>query len=371
MILVLYLHEHGEISGGETSLLVLWEHLDRRRFQPLLLGPPSGRFIERARRLGVPTHPAQFPRFRDLLTSRGRRCLASIERTVHQIKPSILHSNTPHTNLAAAWIGRRSGCRVIWHERTLPHGDWDVDRRLRFLPDRIICNSVAVAQRFGGPNDRVVVIHNGVSLKEFIPGCGGHAVRQVLGLGPEQVSIGIVGNFGLVKRHELFLEAAEILARDVRDARFLMIGDEVFPENHGREASLRAETNRLGLQGRVIFLGARADMPAVMDSLDILVSACEVEACSRAIIEAMACGTPIVAADAGGNPELVAACRTGLLFPPGNAQALASALRTLIGDPSLRKAMGSTARARAEERFSIQRHVQEIEAVYEDVVRTS
>jgi len=150
--------------------------------------------------------------------------------------------------------------------------------------------------------------------------------------------------------------------------RFFIAGGEVFPENHGREAILRAEIRRLGLEARVCFLGVREDMPAVMDALDIIVSTAEVEACSRAILEAMACETPVIGADAGGTPELIAAGETGLLFPAGDAHALAAALRQLIEDAPLRQAMGAAARAVA--KFSLERQIRATEAVYDTMLRT-
>jgi glycosyltransferase involved in cell wall biosynthesis len=368
---VVYLHEHAEISGGEISLLLLWEHLSRQRFQPVLLGPASGPLVERARCLAVPAYAAAFPRFRDLFTPKAWRSLAAIAERSRQVGARILHGNTPHTNLAAAWVGRRLRCRVVWHERTLPEsGQWDADVWFRSLPDRIICNSAAVARRFGGADGQVVVIHNGVPLQRFYPDSGGAAVRKELGLSPEDVAVGIVGNFVPWKNHELFLRSAALLGPDLAHVRFFVVGGEVFPENLGREATLRAEARRLGLEGRVSFLGVRTDMPAVMDALDVLVSPAEVEACSRAILEGMASGTPVIGADAGGTPELIAPGKTGLLFRAGDACALATALRRVIEDAGLRKAMGEAARARTEAGFSIERQVREIQAVYDGLLRT-
>lgn len=369
MIPILYLHEHAEISGGETSLLVLWEHLDRQRFRPVLLTPTAGPLMERAGQLGVPGYVAQIPRFRELLAPSAWRKLAVIERMAREIGPHILHGNNPHTNLAAALVGRRLGCRVVWHERTLvePH-EWDVDRWLRFLPDRIVCNSAAVAKRFGTSGGRIRVIYNGAALQRFRPDSGGMAVRQEFGLAPDEVAIGIVGHFAEWKRHELVLEAVAHLGLAAAHARLLIVGGEVFPENRGREARLRTRVSQMGLERRVIFAGRRQDMPAVMDALDVLVSASEVEACSRAIIEAMAAGTPVAGADAGGTPELILPGKTGLLFPAGDAHGLARALCTLIQEPSLRHAMGRAARERAETHFNITDRVKDIEALYESIL---
>jgi glycosyltransferase involved in cell wall biosynthesis len=362
---VVYVHEHAELSGGERSLLALWERLDRRRFVPVLLGPARGPLVDRARALGVETVAAVFPRFRALFTPRGVRALARVVGTARALVPDLLHGNTPHTNLVALLAGRRLGCAVVWHERTLPWGsEWDVERALRRLPDRIVCNSHAVARRFGGAGAGVVVAHNGVDLGRFAPGVGGRALRERWGLAPDDVAVGIVGNFTLWKRHEVFLGALARLDPGSR-LRAFVVGGEVFAENCGRDAALRAEAARLGLDGRVTFTGVMDDMPAVMDALDVVVSAADAEACSRAILEAMATATPVVAAAAGGNPELVVDGESGVLFRAGDVAALAAALRGLAADPGLRDKLGAAARARAERVFSLERYVARITAVYD------
>jgi glycosyltransferase involved in cell wall biosynthesis len=183
------------------------------------------------------------------------------------------------------------------------------------------------------------------------------------------VAIGIVGNFTPWKRHELFLEAAARVLTRHPQARFLIVGDEVFPENRGRRALLQEQARGLGLDRSAIFLGQRSDMEKIMQALDVLASAAEAEACSRAMLEAMASGVPVVAADAGGNPELVLPEDTGLLFPPGDVAAFAAAMGRLCEDRQARAAMGRNARRRAEREFAIERQVGEIQAIYDDLLR--
>jgi len=369
---VLFLHAQGEISGGEISLLILWEGLDRQRFRPCLAGPDATPLAAAARRLDVAVLPAEFPPLRNILSCRGWSHLRNLERQSRLLEPRILHGNTPRTNLAAAWLGWRLSRPVVWHERTLAMPEeWDVDRLLKRVPDRILCNSHAVARRFGGPDDRVRIIYNGVPLDRFAPGNGGETVRRSLGLSPTCVTVGIVGNFSRVKRHELFLQAASRLSAELPSLRFLVVGGELFPENRGREAALRAEADRLGVAERVLFLGVRPDMPALFDALDIVVSPCEAEACSRAILEAMASGTPVVTVAAGGSPELVIPGETGILCPPGDPAALAEAIGTLARDSDLRAAMGYAARRLAERRFSVDRQVRETEEVYRSLLAES
>ena len=150
--------------------------------------------------------------------------------------------------------------------------------------------------------------------------------------------------------------------------RFLVVGGEVFAENRGRDMALRDLAHRLELGGRLTFVGWRTDMAAVMDGLDVLVSTCDVEACSRAVVEALASGTPVVAAGARGNPPRVRDGETGVLVPAGDDAALAAALVSLVRDAALRKTMGDAARRDAEARFDVRRQVAAIERVYDGLV---
>lgn len=367
VIPILYLHEHGEISGGENSLLILWERLDRSRFQPILAAPCPSPFADRARSLGVDVRAMSFPRLRGMMGLAGTNIILGIRRLVRDEKVRIIHGNTPRTNLLGSLAVLGTGCRVVWHERTLPEAEWDVDRWLRFLPDRIICNSAAVEERFRGEGKAVVIL-NGVPLDRFRPREGSAVLRGALGIGTSDVLVGIVGNFTPVKGHDIFIHAASCLATRGRTIRFWIVGGETFAGNQGRGATLRALVNDLGLEKCVQFLDHRDDMSAVMDALDILAVPSYMEACSRAILEAMAAGKPVVATNVGGNPELVKDSETGVLVAPRDADALAEAIMRLAEDPHLRRRMGAAARTRAESDFSAVRQVGQTQALYEDVL---
>jgi glycosyltransferase involved in cell wall biosynthesis len=370
MIPVLYLHEHGEISGGEKSLLVLWENLDRTRFRPLLAAPCPSPFSDQARSLGVVVLAMSFPRLRELYGTAGLTAIRDVRRIILKEHILIVHGNTPRTNLTGSLAAVGTGCRTVWHERTLPGAEWDIDRWLGFLPDRIICNSAAVARRFRRQGNAIVIL-NGVSLKRFRPGAGGATLRSALGVGDDELLVGIAGNFTPLKGHEIFIRAASRIVTQEKALRFCIVGDETFADNEGRNKALRILVRNLGLEERMQFLGYRDDMPAIMDALDILAAPSYREACSRAVLEAMAAGTPVVAANVGGNPELVEDGVTGILVSPGDCGALAEAILRLACDPALRHQMGAAARERAESEFSVARQVQQTQAVYEELVVVS
>lgn len=88
------------------------------------------------------------------------------------------------------------------------------------------------------------------------------------------------------------------------------------------------------------------------------------ENCPLAVLEAMAHGKAVLASKIGGIPELVLHGETGLLFPPGDREALARGLETLMGDVELRRRYGGAARRRAERHFSMERHIESLLGLY-------
>jgi glycosyltransferase involved in cell wall biosynthesis len=127
---------------------------------------------------------------------------------------------------------------------------------------------------------------------------------------------------------------------------------------------LEAEAARLGIAERVRFLGLRRDRETLYAAMDIFVLPSHWEGLSLALVEAMGSGRAVVATVVGGNPEVVADGRTGLLVPPNDHQSLADALTHLGLDQQVRGALGEAAAADARARFSIEQHVAQLAALY-------
>jgi glycosyltransferase involved in cell wall biosynthesis len=125
-----------------------------------------------------------------------------------------------------------------------------------------------------------------------------------------------------------------------------------------------------GLGGRVQLLGSRKDVPDVLNALDVVVHASVTpEPFGRILIEAMSLGKPLIASGAGGVLEIVEDGRSGLLVPPGDASAMAAALRRLLADPALRASIGAAGRTRAHDHFSVEHFAHAMQDVYDQVLR--
>jgi len=178
------------------------------------------------------------------------------------------------------------------------------------------------------------VVSNGVDTRTFSPGPPDDTIRQRYGLPAGQPLILSVGRLSAEKRVDVVLDAAARL----RAGPLLAIAG-AGPD----EARLRARARRLGVAGKVRFLGfvPAADLPGLYRLADVFAIASEAELQSLAALEAMATGLPVVAADACALAELVRDGDNGFLVAPGDADALSARLATLCRDPALRARMSA------------------------------
>lgn len=189
----------------------------------------------------------------------------------------------------------------------------------------------------------VVRIYNGVNVTEFRP-------REVPGVNAGPFTVGAAGRLIPGKGMDDLVHAFARLVERGADARLRIAGD-------GPMRPVLVELSAsLGVAERTSFEGWASDMPAFWNGCDLSVVPSRewIESFSMAAAESMACGLPLVASRNGGLPELVAEGETGLLFEPGNVEQLADALHTYSCDEESRTAHGTAARARCEERFSLE-----------------
>jgi D-inositol-3-phosphate glycosyltransferase len=132
-------------------------------------------------------------------------------------------------------------------------------------------------------------------------------------------------------------------------------------------ADLARFASALGVADRVIFSGqvARAEMPALLRSADLVVSTCQYAPSGMTSLQAMACGTPVIAPPVDGHADAVVDGTTGILIPPGRPALLAQRIRQLLAHPMLLEAYGVAAVDRARSRYSWDRIATETLAVYD------
>lgn len=351
------------MGGAEQSLLLLLEHLDRRRFWPAL-ACNDGPLAEAARKRGVPTWIVDMPKIRRRPTAPWSLARGALDlvRLIRHEKIDIVHSNAMRASVYAAAAAQLARRPFVWHVRDI-HTERLYLRLMRWLCDRAIAISRAVAAPIPCLN-KVQVIYNGVDVVPF-DRASGQLFRAEIDVGPDQPLVGIVGRVWPWKGHRQFLAAVARVAPRHPQARFVVVGDVLFPAQQNYLDELRAHTSELGLSDRVVFVGHRQDIPEVMAGLDLLVHASQAEPFGRVLIEAMAARRAVVAFADGGVPEIVVNGLTGLLVPSGDEAGLASAIDQLLMDPGRLRTMGRAGRRRVEQLFTVDQMARAVEAIYQ------
>jgi len=145
----------------------------------------------------------------------------------------------------------------------------------------------------------------------------------------------------------------------------LLIGSKHGPYHE----ELKNETKKLGLEDKVFFTEMRSDIPQILNISDIVIVPPTLEVSLYSIMEAMASFKPVIATQIGGIPEVVADGKTGILFPKGDVDTLTKAVNYLISNPETRRRMGSLGRRIVEEKFNLNRHVEEFLDLYEELLQ--
>jgi glycosyltransferase involved in cell wall biosynthesis len=196
----------------------------------------------------------------------------------------------------------------------------------------------------------VRTVYNGVDLERFSPAPTKESYREKLEIRDERVKVATyVGQLISEKGLDTLLEAATAICGRREDVLFLIAGDGIMKER------LIRSTRERGLDSKIRYLGQRSDTDDIYRASDVCICpSVWNEAFGLVLAEAMACGVPCVASRVGGIPEVVEDGKSGLLVPPGDPTALASAIEALLDDDQLRISFSRRARQRAIEKFDLQ-----------------
>jgi PEP-CTERM/exosortase A-associated glycosyltransferase len=292
-----------------------------------------------------------------LMRALGRRFV----EVVRLEKPSLIHVHSPVLNVWPV-LGQRRGLRLpvvyeiraFWEDAAADHGTYAAGswkyRLVRAAETRACRRAeqvIALCEGIRGdllargiPGEKIAVVPNGVDESQFQPGPPDEELSRSWGLAGRKV-IGFLGSFYRYEGLDLLLSAFAGLAAARPDCCLLLAG------GGDLENELKDRVRSLGLLGKVILPG-RIDprrIPGVYALIDILAYPRYASRLTDLVtplkpLEAMATGRALVASDVGGHRELIRHGETGLLFPAGDAAALARSLETLLDDPGLRGALG-------------------------------
>lgn len=394
-IRILLLDTGNEWGGGTNSLVELLKRLDRQRFavtccfyKDYRKGKDGRLLSEELAEIGIPLVLLPIDKqplwaklakelARGLFSWSGRlkrRAVLAIEMQ-WRIKPRVAAlrllleeggfdllymNNQPSSNLEGYLAGEAAGRPVVQHCRIEPTLQATEARVVNRVATRIICVSQGVADVLAAQHvaaNRLRVVYNAIDCRHALPPpveLPAALVRPV---------IGTVGQLTSRKGVLHLLKAVAALKAEGLPVTCLILGE------GPQRAELEGAARRLGVAEQVSFAGFQPVPLAWVQAMDICALCSSKEGLPRVVLEAMLAGKPVVGSDVTGTRELIVHEETGLLYAYGDVPALVAALRRLLADPLLRRAMGEAGRRRVAERFSIDAYVAGVEQVLEEAGR--
>jgi glycosyltransferase involved in cell wall biosynthesis len=302
-----------------------------------------------------------------------------LARFIRTYRPDVIHSHLIIGMLAsrAASIAFPRALIVsqvpgVVHHRMAPL--YLLDRISLHRDDLLIGSCEAIADKYRAMRARsVAVSYYGCNVHRLDPATSPEPFRREFGLHQDMPAVGMVAHMYPsrfrdfqrigVKGHEVFIDAVPAILRTHPAARFFIVGDEFAGDGEYRKG-LEARAAALGVADRVCFTGFRSDIGNIMAGLDVLVNPSIDESACYAVVEALLMLKGVVATNVGGLPDTVRPGQTGLLIPPADPSALATAVGTLLADPVMRRQLADRGRELVLRQFDINTTATQVDQLY-------
>lgn len=363
------------LGGSHVSLKGLLDQLPADKYRILIVCDKANgvvsRFFEGYEQIIDAAAPAgKFKQDRKFGLLRALRVLPALPRYVRILREEgvdIVHTNDGQSHAAWSLAAKLAGKTLLWHHRSDPEV-----RGIRLvaplLADKIVAvsNFALPVRRWGALRD-ASVIHSPFEVDRVVdrPTMRAKLVEE-LGCDEDAILCGYFGLFIDRKRPQAFIDAVlECNRISQRPVIGLLFGEA--PDDR-MMADLEARIARDAADGQVRLMGYRSPGLDWIAACDLLLVPAVGEPLGRTLVEAMLVETPVIAARSGGNPEALDP-NYGILVPPGDAKAMARAAIDLMTDDPRRSAMIRDAKQTSITRFSSERHVSQVEAVYAELVK--
>lgn len=364
-------------SGGGRHVLSLLTGLRRDGRDVAAILFQEGSLADRLRQAGVAVHVC---RIRGQFDWVGAACLRSL---VKELRPSLVHTHGERAAFAGNWVAKslrvpnivstihRSIPRTVsWRAPQRRLYTWLEDLSLRRATTAIIAVSEAMRAelvRRGHDAHKITVIYHGVQSPSWDGVMRSKRdaleLRARLELSQDAFVVGSVGRLTKEKGYQQLVVAMARVRCEVPTSVLVLVGDG--PERTALEGQCRAS----GVADAVRFVGRQSPVDPWLASFDAFVLPTQWDSFGLALVEAMGLGIPVIATDAGGPAEIVEHGVSGLLVPPGDAEALAGAILYLREHRDLAQRMGACGRKVVCTRFTEDEMVSRTGALFAELLQ--
>jgi glycosyltransferase involved in cell wall biosynthesis len=364
---ILYFSSFGHLRwGGQKSLYGLVSQLDRDLYRPHVVVPSEGELAQRLRELSVEVIVHELP---EIALDRAADDIGSFRfllDVVERYGIDVLHTDGPRNTFFAGMAAKKKGLPLVWHIRAFDRDRYD--RLLYGLSSRLIFVADCLRERFKWVRDdgKWITIYNGIDPGEFQRVNNGEKLRDLLGIGRDELLIVSVGRIEPLKGQIHLVSACGRIGESLPEFRLLLVGNTT---DQAYRQDCEAMASAQGIARQVIFTGERDDIAGILGEADIFVLPSLYEAFPRAVIEAMGVGLPVIVTNAGGCAEAVEEGLSGFVVPAGDPEAIANRILQLGKDRELRHRMGDQGRQRAKTLFDIRENARKTERLYHEILR--
>jgi len=374
---ILFVIDNLTFGGGERVFSQVIRGLNKERFGVFVASSPGGKFEKKVAEVGMKIEPV------DMTSRYNLGTISQLKRIIKTKDVQIVHSQGARADFFARIAARIANAPITISSMAMLVEGYDVgilrknlyvliDRWTERWVDKFIVLSEALRRALIEghkiPPEKVVKIYNGIELDEYNPGLKEARskkleVRRELGLENDVPVIGAIGRLVWQKGFEYLIQAIPKVIEVFPETRFLIVGEGPLKDK------LKVKGEKLKVADSIIFAGFRSDIKEILTSVDLLVMPSLLEGLPMVLLEGMAMAKPIVATKIEGITEVLENGKTGLLVLPKNTDSLAEAIIQILNDKTKSNLLGQNARKMVEEKFSVEKMVEQIERLYEGLLK--
>jgi glycosyltransferase involved in cell wall biosynthesis len=378
MIRILHIHTLSVISGSGLNVLDTVKRLKEKGYKvEFASSPEGGSLIDEVASCGITVRPLRYLG-REVNILKDPLALFELMLLIRRQRYDIVHTHNSKAGFIGRIAARIAGVAVVIH--TI-HGfsfhEYErpplrilyvlLERLAAKFSDRLITVSTPLKD-WGlrleiGREKQYCVIPDGIDIELFTVKTDLAKTKSELGIRPDSLIVGLVAKLWDGKGHHTLIKAMPKIIEELPQVKFIFAGDGYLRQD------LENLVASLCLKDYTIFTGFRKDIPELTAIFDVAVLPSFFEGLGRSLLEAMVLGKPVVATDVGGIPEVVKHNKNGFLVSPGDSVALAEAIIKLLKDKELCQKMGEEGRRQINERFSAKKMVDDIEGVYQEMLK--
>ena len=373
---ILWIDVVSELGGAQFSMFEICTKL-RENGVAVEAALPNGPLSDKFKNAGFTVYPISSLR----ASKRGFAFFTTAAKllrsphTVNQIvrgcKPDIVHANSLAAFMTTSHVP--DSIATLWHVRDIQNDPYMIRGSVRRARGIITASETIdgnltdmVSRRHRG---KLHLVRNGIDPEVFTDKRDKAQLRSELGLPIDGPLIGMAAHMVPWKKHDVFIESAALIKKSQSDAKFVIIGNDLFNENKRYLKQLKALVADKNLEESFHWLENNSSPEKFIPALDMLIHPPRYEPFGRIICEAMLCKVPVLAADSGGPATIITDTHTGWLVQDGTAENFAKTAVELLESPDICQPVTANARRHILANYTTDRVCRDLMNVYAEIIR--